>query len=113
MAAINTFKDSVESVLRSGDNLKRIVDMTRQTMVLAHGDRIIERVEIKREAEPVEEEDWDRCSVNTHEARSGEDWDAELDETRYLALPTYRTVKYSRWTRRCPACGGRYCFSCA
>ena len=113
MAAINTFKDSVESVFRTVDNLKRMIEMTRRAMVLAHGDRVVERVEIKREAEPVEEEDWDSGSVNTHESRSGEDWDAELDETRYFALPTYRTVKYSRWASRCPACGGSYCSSCA
>ena len=55
MAAINTFKDSVESALRTVDNLKRMVDMTRETMVLAHGGRVLERVEIKREAEPDEE----------------------------------------------------------
>ena len=29
LVAINTFKDSVESVLRTVDNLKRMVDMTR------------------------------------------------------------------------------------
>ena len=92
MAAINTFKDSVESVLRTVDNLKRIVDMTRQAMVLTHGGRVVERVEIKREAEPGEEKDWDSGSVNTHEARSGEDWDAELDESRYFTFPVYRTV---------------------
>ena len=50
--------------------------MTRQAMVLAHGDRVVERVEIKREEEPVEEEDWDSGSVNMHESRSDEDWDA-------------------------------------
>ena len=71
LMAINTFKDSVESVLRTIDNLKRMVDMTRQAMVLAHGDRVVERIEIKRE--PDEKEDWDSGSVNTHEARSGED----------------------------------------
>ena len=43
--------------------------MTRQAMMLAHGDRVVERVEIKRDAEPVEEEDWDSGSVNTHEAK--------------------------------------------
>ena len=109
--AINTFKDSVESVLRTVDNLKRMVDMTRQAMVIAHGGRVVERVKIKREAD--EEEDWDSGSVNTHEARSGEDWDAELDETRCFTLPVYRSVNYSRWANRCPACGGRYCSSCS
>ena len=85
--------------------------MTRQAMVLAHGGRVVERVEIKRE--PDEEEDWDSGSVNTHEARSGEDWDAELDESRCFALPVYQSVNYSRWANRCPACGGRYCSSCS
>ena len=83
--------------------------MTRQAMVLAHGERAVERVEVKKEVEPVEEGNWDSGCVNTHETRSGEDWDAELDETRCFALPTYRTVKYSTWASRCPACGGRYC----
>ena len=83
LMAINTFKDSVKSVLRTVDNLKRMVDMTRRAMVIAH------------------------------EARSGEDWDAELDESQYFALPVYRTMKFTRWANRCPACGGRYCSSCA
>ena len=107
LMAINIFKDSVESVLRTVDNIKRMIEMTRQTMVLAHGGRVVERVEIKRE--PDEEEEWDSGSVNTH----GEDWDAELDESRCFALPVYRTVKFTRWANRCPACGGRYCSSCA
>ena len=111
LMAINTFKDSVESVLRTVDNLKRMIEMTRQAMVLAHGGRVVERVEIKRE--PDEEEEWVSGSVNTHEARSGEDWDAELDESRCFALPVYRSVNYSRWANRCPACGGRYCSSCS
>ena len=99
MVAINTFKDSVASVLRSVDNLKRMVDMTRQAMVLAHGSMILERVEIKREPESSaslkadEEEDWGDSPIR--QPSPPEDWDAELDETRCFALPTYRTVKYS------------------
>ena len=31
--------------------------MTRRAMVLAHGGRVVERVQVKREAEPDEEED--------------------------------------------------------
>ena len=96
IAAINTFKDSTESVLRSVDNMKRMIEMTRRGMVLAHGGRIVERVAVKREAESVEVEDWDSGCVNTHESMSGEDWDAELDESRSFALPIYRSMKYSR-----------------
>ena len=58
-----TFKDSAESVIRSVDNLKRMIAMTRRAMVLAHGDRVVERVEIKREAvtppsQTAGKEDW-------------------------------------------------------
>ena len=35
---------------RTVDNLK-MIDMTRRAMVLAHGGRVLERVEIKREPE--------------------------------------------------------------
>ena len=46
----NTFKDSTESVLRSVDNLKKMIAMTRRVMMLAHGDKVVERVEIKRDS---------------------------------------------------------------
>ena len=65
MVAINTFKDSVESVLRSVDNMKRMIEMTQRAMVLAHGGRIIERVEIRKEAERDEEEDWGDVTQQT------------------------------------------------
>ena len=42
---------NAESVLRSVENLKKMVKMTRRAMALAHGDKVIEKVEIKREPE--------------------------------------------------------------
>ena len=39
---------SVETVLRSVDNMKGMIEMTRRAMVFAHGDRVVERVEVKR-----------------------------------------------------------------
>ena len=45
--------------------MKKMVDRARRAMVLAHGGRVVERVEIKREAEPVDKEDWDSGCVNT------------------------------------------------
>ena len=38
--------------------MKRMVEMTRRAMVLVHGGRVVERVELKREADPDKEEDW-------------------------------------------------------
>ena len=50
LQCLNTFKNSVESVIRSVENLKKMIAMIRRAMVLAHGDRVVERVEIKRES---------------------------------------------------------------
>ena len=47
--SLNTFRDNAESVIRSVDNLKKMIAMIRRAMVLAHGDRVVERVEIKKE----------------------------------------------------------------
>ena len=89
MAAINTFKDSVESVLRTVDNLKRMIEMTRQAMVLAHGDKVVERVEIQREEEPVEEEDgWIHPGHSLLHLRTGmQNW---MNPDTLTCLPTGR-----------------------
>ena len=42
----DTFRENAESVLRTVDNLKKMVQMTRRVMLLAHGGRVMERVEI-------------------------------------------------------------------
>ena len=114
--AINTFRNSAESLQRTVENLKTMIGMTRSAMNLAHGDRVVEKVEIKREtlSPIVSEEDWDdRPSHNYNEKT--EDCDAEANEPSYsfegrsLSVPAYRTVKLARWGERCPACGSRYC----
>ena len=123
LQCLNTFKNSAESVVRSVDNLKRMIAMTRRAMVLAHGDRVVERVEIKRETvtppsqTAAEKEDWGDQPSTSQSSQQREDWDAELTEeqtvavpsyrTVKLAVPSYRTVKFQRWAVRCPACGAR------
>ena len=57
---METFKENAASVLRSVDNLKKMIGMTRRAMNLAHGGRVVERTEVKRESPsstPIEE-DW-------------------------------------------------------
>ena len=117
LEAINTFKNSAESLQRTVENLKSMISMTRRDMNLAHGGRVVEKVEIKREAlSPiVSEEDWDDDRPSHNYSEQTEDWGAEANEPSYsfegrnLSIPAYRTVKFDRWGQRCPACGSRYC----
>ena len=51
LQAMGTYRENAGSVLRSVENLKKMVQMTRKAMVLAHGNGVIEKVEIKREPE--------------------------------------------------------------
>ena len=108
LLCLNTFKDSAESVIRSVDNFKKMITMTRRAMVLAHGDRVVERVEIEREPvslpSKTEEENWDD-QPSSSQSSQPEDWDVELDEEQSVVVPSYRTVKFKRWAIRCPACG--------
>ena len=117
LQAMETFKENAESVLRSVDNLKKMITMTRRAMNLAHGGRVVERVEVKREPESPSssqtEEDWDDRSANNYMSEP-EDWDKESNEPSYtfegrnLAIPAYRTgVRRVLWGQRCPACWGR------
>ena len=66
----------------------------RRAMVLAHGDRVVERVEIKREAvtppsqAATEEEDWGDQPSSSQSSQQREDWDAELTEEQTIAIPS-------------------------
>ena len=82
-------------------------------MNLAHGGRVVERVEVKRESPsstPIE--DWDDRPANNY-LPEAENWDKEANESSYtiegrnLAIPAYRTVRRVAWGERCAACGGR------
>ena len=116
LEAVETFRRSAESVQRTVENLKTMISMTRSAMNLAHGGRVVEKVEIKREtlSPIVSEEDWDDRPSH-HYTENTEDWDAEANEPLYsfegrnLSIPAYRTVKFDRWGQLCPACGSRYC----
>ena len=87
-------------------------------MNLAHGGRVVERVEVKREPESPSssqtEEDWGDRPLNSYLPGPEEDWDKEANEPSYtiegrnlLAIPAYRIVRRVLWGQRCPACGGR------
>ena len=116
LQAMETFKENAASVLRSVDNLKKMIGMTRRAMNLAHGGRVVERVEVKREPESPRptptEEDWGDRPANNY-LPEAENWDKEVNEPsftiegRNLAIPAYRTVRRVLWGQRCAACGGR------
>ena len=116
LQAMETFKENAASMVRTVENLKKMIGMTRRAMVLAHGGRVVERVEIKREPESPsssQTEDWDDRPANNYMSEP-EDWDKESNEPSYtfegrsLAIPAYRTgVRRVLWGQYCPACGGR------
>ena len=116
LEAVETFRRSAESLQRTVENLKTMISMTRSAMNLAHGGRVVEKTNIKREtlSPIVSEEDWDDRPSHNYSEQT-EDWDAEANEPSYsfedrnLSVPAYRTVKLARWGERCPACGSRYC----
>lgn len=115
LQAMETFKENAQSMVRTVDNLKKMIGMTRRAMVLAHGDRVVERVEVKREPEsPSTQENWgDDGPFNNYLSGPEEDWDKEANEPSYtfegrsLAIPAYRSSRLVAWGQRCPACGGR------
>ena len=80
--AMGTYRENAELVLRSIENLKKMITMTRRAMVLAHGNRVIEKVKIKRESEsprPTPTEDWgDRPASNY--LPEPENWDEDANE---------------------------------
>ena len=49
LQAMETFKENAASMVRTVENLKKMIGMTRRAMNLAHGGRVVERVEVKRE----------------------------------------------------------------
>ena len=87
LQAMETFKENAASVLRSVDNLKKMIGMTRRAMNLAHGGRVVERVEVKRESPsstPIEE-DWGDRPANNY-LPEAENWDKEANESSYTIL---------------------------
>ena len=115
LQSIGTYRENAESVLRSVEYLKKMINMTRRAMVLVHGDRVIEKVEIKREPEsprPTPTEDWDDRPTTNYLSES-EDWDKDANEPAYtfedrnFAIPAYRSVRRVLWGERIPVCGGR------
>ena len=92
--------------------LKKMIGITRRAMNLAHGGRVVERVEVKRESpSSTPTEDWDDRPANNY-LPEAENWDKEANESSYtiegrnLAIPAYRTVRRVAWGERCAACGG-------
>ena len=114
LQAMETFKENAESVLRSVDNLKKMIGMTRRAMNLVHGGRVVERVEVERESTsstPTEEDLGDRPANNYLPEAENLDEDANEPsytiEGRNLVIPAYITVRRVLWCERCAACGGR------
>ena len=100
--------------MRTVENLKKMIGMTRRAMVLAHGGRVVTQVEVKRESpsSTQTEEDWADRPLNNYMSEP-EDWDKEANEPAYtfkgrnLAIPAYRSSRRVAWGQRCQACGGR------
>ena len=114
LQAMETFKENAQSVVRTVDNLKKMIGMTRRAMNLAHWGRVVERVEVKRESPSSTQEDWDDDRpLNNYLPGPEEDWYKEANEPAYtfegrsLAIPAYRSSRRVAWGQRCPACGGR------
>ena len=84
LQAMETFKENAESVLRSVDNLKKMIGMTRRAMNLAHGGRVVERVEVKRESPSSSqtEEDWGDRPANNY-LPEAENWDKIANDPSY------------------------------
>ena len=116
LQAMETFKENAASMVRTVENLKKMIGMTRRAMNLAHGGRVVEQVEVKRKPESPsssQTEDWDNRPANNYMSEP-EDWDKESNEPSYtfegrsLVIPAYRTdVRRALWGQHCPACGGR------
>ena len=51
LGVMEVVKRQVDSMIISLGNMKLMVDMTRRAATLAHGGRVVERVEIKKEQE--------------------------------------------------------------
>lgn len=90
------YLDALEAQTRSVmDSAQRLVEMIEIVRRMLELDRVAAAtpplpVEVKTE---VKEE-------------VKEDWDAEADQPSFY-LPRERTVSYTSWSVRCPACGGR------
>ena len=50
LQAMETFKENAASMVRTVDNLEKMIGIARRVMVLAHGGRVVEQVEVKRES---------------------------------------------------------------
>ena len=61
LGVMEVVKREVDSMITSLGNMKLMVDMTRRAATLAHGGRVVERVEIKKEQEDTD------CTVETAE----------------------------------------------
>ena len=80
LQAMETFKENAASMVRTVENLKKMIGMTRRAMGLAHGDRVVEQVEVKRESPsstPIE--DWDDRPANNY-LPEAENWDKDANE---------------------------------
>ena len=70
-----------------------MVEMTRRTMILAHGGRVVEQVEIKRELTTPRRQEEEDSQPPIRPSSFTEDCDDEEDEDRSVAVSSYRTVK--------------------
>lgn len=88
----NEYLDALEAQTRSVmESAQRLVEMIGIVRRMVDLDRAA--VEVKTE-------------VKTEVKEEEEDWDAEADQPSFY-LPRERTVSYTSWSVRCPACGGR------
>ena len=84
LQAMETLRENAESMARTVDNLKKMIGMTRRAMVLAHGSRVLERVEIKREPESLSSTPTEQDNRPATNYRSEQDdWSRGANEPAY------------------------------
>ena len=93
----NEYLDALEaqtrSVMESAQRLVEMIGIVRRMVE-------VDRAAAATPPLPVKTE------VKTEVQEEEEDWDAEADQPSFY-LPRERTVSYTSWSVRCPACGGR------
>ena len=90
---LDALEAQTRSVMESAERLVELIGIVRRMVTV---DR--QMAVVKQEPEEVKQE--------PEERPSGEDWEREADQPPFY-LPTGRTVTYTSWSVRCPACGGR------
>lgn len=96
---LNALEEQAKAVV---DSARRLIEMIGIVRRMTELDRqmttVLKQEEVKEEEVKTEPEDLPSSWT--------EDWELEADQPDFY-LPRERTVTYTSWAVRCPACGGR------